>query len=308
MRKPDQVAGLIEHARRELGQVDILVNNAASSIPRRCRISRSRSGMRSSLSIFPPCSTPPRRGCHRGGLRCGQAWSRRSYQSSGAGNRHHRRHVQRNLSRLGPDPTGAEADRCPGRRTRASRSSRRSSNSSPRSSRAMSSSRPNSWVTLSFSCARQRPIRSVAKPWPWTAAGRPNKAGPRYEHGSSVHAARYWCSEFRDARSAGQRRDTLPCPRCARQVPQLCHPAQGVPGTGGRFPPSLTGFQSFRELQLQPATHTRRPAPRGPRRNFPRTAGFQLNRVRRSAHGVTAGIPELRHQLPNHGKNIKRPR
>lgn len=26
---------------------------------------------------------------------------------------------------------------------------------------------PQQLVTLSFSCARQRPIRSVAKPWPW---------------------------------------------------------------------------------------------------------------------------------------------
>jgi NAD(P)-dependent dehydrogenase (short-subunit alcohol dehydrogenase family) len=54
------------------------------------------------------------------GLRRGQARHRRPDQGDGAGDRHHRHHLQRDLSRLGADAAGAEAGRRQGRALRIS--------------------------------------------------------------------------------------------------------------------------------------------------------------------------------------------
>ena len=58
MSRPEDIVGLIEDARRLLGKVDVLVNNAGISTSRRSKRFLSPSGTPSSPSTFPLLSTP----------------------------------------------------------------------------------------------------------------------------------------------------------------------------------------------------------------------------------------------------------
>jgi 3-hydroxybutyrate dehydrogenase len=63
MAKPSEIAGLIALGEATFGAVDILVNNAASSTSLQSKSFRSRNGMRSSPSIYPPHSMQSVRLC-----------------------------------------------------------------------------------------------------------------------------------------------------------------------------------------------------------------------------------------------------
>ena len=144
----------------------------ASSSSRRSRISRSRSGTRSSRSICRPRSTPCRAAMpgmkarkwgriiniasahslvaspFKVGLRRGQARHRRPHQDGRARGRDRRHHLQLHLPRLGADAAGREADpdthegaqhdRRAGQERRARSRRSRPSNSSPSSRSARS--------------------------------------------------------------------------------------------------------------------------------------------------------------------------
>jgi 3-hydroxybutyrate dehydrogenase len=136
MSKPDQIHAMIKSAVERLGTVDILVNNAGiqhtapvESFPH----DRWDAVIAINLSSAFPCHPggtvrdegtqlgPDRQ--HRIGTRPGRLREKSAYvaakhgvlgtdQDGGAGTGQDGHHLQRDMPRLGPDPAGAETDRC----------------------------------------------------------------------------------------------------------------------------------------------------------------------------------------------------
>ena len=183
----------------------------ASSTSRRSSNSRRSNGTRSSRSTCRPPSTPSGSRCRRCSSATGAAssisrartaWSRACDKVAYVAAKHglvgltkvvaletaqDRRHLQRDLSRLGAHAAGAEADRGARQARRHPGREGASSICSPRSSRRSNSSRRSSSAGSRCSCARRRRHRSAG-----TALADAMAAGPRNKRiaRSTPHCAR----------------------------------------------------------------------------------------------------------------------
>ena len=208
MSKPAEIAAMVKGALAQFGRIDVLVNNAGIQHtapiqdfpPERwdaiiaINLSAAFHAIRLALAADACAQLGPHHQ-HRqrpwpgreraeGRLYRGQARPRRADQGGGAGDRDHRRHLQRHLSGLGAHAAGAEADRRARAEGRHRGRPRPSSIFCRRSSPRTNSSRPSRSADLRCSCARMPPRKSAVSRSPSMAAG-PRSNGSRRWHGSS---------------------------------------------------------------------------------------------------------------------------